>query len=194
MEFASKLRWILVIAVMVIALILICWGLFSIARNTFGNNEEAEVVEQEEFTLDSIGTASYTVDGPVVANEKQRSYRIDVSENVVSMKVYGSYGSFLITEQSYPNTTESYIAFMKALDNANVSERARGTTEEDDYKEVGVCASGKRFIVQLDTAIRRWSTSCGGRQGTAGFSMAPVGSLFQRQVPDFSTLNKGTGL
>jgi hypothetical protein len=194
MEFASKLRWILVITVMVIVLILISWGLYSIAQNTFGSNDENVTVQQEEIAIQSVNTASYSVDGPVVASDKHRSYRIDVSENVVTMRVYGGYGSFIITEQSYTNTTESYTAFLSALDNANVTERARGTTTEDDYAEVGVCASGRRFILELDTAVRRWSTSCAGNQGTAGFSMPPVATLFQRQVPDFSTLNKGTGL
>ncbi len=194
MEFASKLRWILVIAVISIALILVCWGLFSIARNTFGGDSTTTTEEQEEFALEATATASYTVDGPVVANNAHRSYRINVSENVVSMTVYGGYGSFVITEKSYTNTPESYAAFLSALDNADITARARGTTSEDDFNEVGVCASGRRFIVELDTSLRRWSTSCSGGQGTAGFSMPPVGTLFQRQVPDFSTLNKGTGL
>lgn len=194
MEFASKLRWILVIAVMVIALILVCWGLFSIAQNIFSGNDEVTTEQQVDFALSSTSVASYSVIGPVVAAEAQRSYRIDVSSSVVSMKVYGNYGSVLLTEKSYTNTAESFVAFTSALSNANATALARGATEEVEFTDIGVCATGRKFIVEFDSTLRRWATSCAGNQGTAGFPMSPVGSLFQRQVPDFSTLNKGTGL
>jgi hypothetical protein len=194
MELASKLRWILVIAVMVIALILVSWGLFSIAQNIFTVDETQTEQQETEVSVESVSTASYTVDGPVVANNLHRSFRIEVSENVVTMRVYGGYGSFLISENSYPNTAESYAVFMSALENENISSRAKGTTPDDDFSEVGVCATGRKFIVELDKELRRWSTSCNNREGTAGFNMQAVGTLFQLQVPDYNTIVSGTGL
>ncbi len=191
MELASKLRWILVIAVTAIALILVCWGLLSIARNTFGG-DDIPTEQQEETTLESTNTASFSVDGPVVANSLHRSYRIDVSERVVTMTVFGSYGASVLDSKSYQNTSVSYNTFLSALDNADVTARARRTSSADDFQEVGVCASGSRFVLELDEDLRRWSTTCG--DGTAGFDMSAVESLFQLQVPDFDTLIGDTGL
>lgn len=199
MEFASKLRWILVIVVSVIFLILVCWGLYSIARNTFSPNDEdgTSVSEQEqvdEGSVRSTARAVYTVDGPIVANNEHRSYRIEVTNNSVVMKVYSGYGSSVIAESSYPNTSDSYTAFLSALSNANVTALARGASDQDEFAEIGACATGRKFIVELDSTLRRWSTSCNRVQGNAGFTMSQVGSLFQRQVPDYSTLVRGTGL
>lgn len=195
MEFASKLRWFLVVITMVIFLILVGWGLYSIARNLFNSNatNTTDTVIVDE-SLDYIGTARIYVDGRVVANSDHRSYSIDVSSGVVTMKVYSSYGQNVIKEQSYKNTSEAYTTFMNALASYNVPDRINGTTEEDDYQESGVCPTGQRYILELDNSIRRWSTSCSANQGTAGFSMSRVLTLFQRQVPDFNDLISGVRL
>ena len=197
MEFASKLRWVIVGLVAILVLILIGWGLFTIAQNVFNPSRGEDLNANAAFTetdVKSTGSARFIVDGPVVANEEHRSYEIAVSQNVVSMKVYKNYGGVLIAQKSYPNTSDSFDAFLSALDNYNITARTKKTTVDNDFEELGVCPSGKRYIVELDESIRRWSTSCSNKQGTAGFSMSRVRSLFQKQVPDYRELNRGSGL
>ena len=198
MEFASRLRWILVIAVTIIALILIVWGLFTIASNIFrGNNDNQVDIEQidvDRSTVQATAVAAYKVIGPVVANEDQRSYTIVVSANTVTMKTFSSFGKTLIAEKSYTNTPIAYESFLSALANANVTALQRNASTEFTFEDQGVCARGRKFFVELDTSIFRWSTSCGNKEGNAGFSMSPVSSLFQRQVPDFSTVKSGLGI
>ncbi len=193
MEFASKLRWFLVIIAVVLFMVLIGWGLFSIARSLFdsgsGNSNnstgQSQIID-EEVRLTS--QASYILTGRVVANSEQRSYQIDVSSSVVSMTVYGSYGQKVIREKSYTNTPEAYSAFLASIDNLGVENRLNGTNTEDDFAEEGKCPGGYTYVVELDNAIRRWTTSCSDIPGTAGFNMNSVKTLFQRQVPDFREL------
>lgn len=190
MEFASKIRWFIVITVVILFLVLVGWGLYSIARNIFDSNsgQNQDIVAIEEDTLDYVSTARIYVDGRVVANSEHRSYSVEVSSGVVTMKVYSSYGQNVIREKSYTNTSEAFDNFINALASYNVPDRIDGTTEDDDYNESGVCPTGKRYILELDSEIRRWSTSCSSKEGTANFSMSKVLSLFERQVPDYDDL------
>ncbi len=197
MEFASKLRWIVFISIAAVFLILIGWGLFSIAQSIFTPNTDNNNVVTEELNIEVINTAQtavFRVEGPVVANEEHRSYEISVAENVVSMKVFQGYQDKVIAEKSYQNTTEAYDVFLSALTILDVNQREKGTDREDDKNDDGFCPSGRRFIVELDSDLRRWSTSCSSKQGTAGFNMISVRNLFQKQVPDFRDLVRGTGL
>lgn len=196
MEFASRLRWALVLLAVVISLILVSWGLFSIARNIFDRDggNPALIEQSTIYEVESAATARFITDGPVVANQEHMSYEIEISANVVSMRVYKSYGQTLVTEKSYQNTEEAYQTFLSALDKLDITSRKKNTTVDDDDAEQGVCATGKRYIVELDNDVRRWSTSCSSKQGTAGVSMGSVRSLFQKQVVDFRELTRGTGL
>ena len=196
MEFASKVRWILVITFSVIALILVGWGLFSIANNLFRSNETTttQADPSMDFLIESTKTATYTVSGPVVANENHRSYTITVSESTVTMKTYKSYGQVQLGEKSYTNTPTAYKAFLSALTNANVTAMRRNSTTDTNFADKGVCATGRKFIVELDSSLSRWSTSCDTKQGNAEFNMGRVANLFQRQVPDFGTLASGLGI
>jgi hypothetical protein len=110
------------------------------------------------------------------------------------MKVYKSYGQVLLDQKSYTNTAPAYDAFLSALENANVTALARNASTQIEFTDQGVCAKGRKFIVELDSAVRRWSTSCNKNEGNAGFSMSSVSVLFQAQVPDFSTLARGLGI
>jgi hypothetical protein len=197
MEFASRIRWILVIALSIIGIILVIWGLFTIASNIFRSSEssvDSTLIDSDRELVQSTGTALYRVEGPIVANEDHRSYIITVSSNNVTMKTFANYGKILLEEKSYPNTSVSYESFLSALSNANVTALARNASTEFTFEDQGVCARGRKFFVNLDANIMRWSTSCSEKEGNAGFNMGPVSTLFQKQVPDFNELNSGLGL
>jgi hypothetical protein len=196
MEFASRLRWILVMAFFVITLILVSWGLFTIASNIFRGNEAPDEASRADnsYLVESIAVATYRVEGPVVAAVDHRSYIIVVSSNVITMKTFSDYGKVLISEKSYTNTPVAFQSFLSALNNANVTAQARNTSTEFTFEDQGVCARGRKFFVDLDTSIFRWSTSCSAREGNAGFNMGPVSTLFQKQVPDFSDIVRGLGI
>lgn len=195
MEFASRLRWILVVTIFIIIVALLGWGLWSIASSIF-RPETTSVADNGESShvITSTSEAKFITDGRVVAREDHRYYEITVSSSTVTMKVFKGYGGETIAVKSYLNSAEAYNVFLSALDQMNVDARRTGTTSEDDYADQGVCPNGKRYIVELDNDVRRWATTCSRNDGTAGFSISPVRQLFQNQVPDYRELVRGTGL
>lgn len=198
MELVSRLRWIIIITIALVFLVLVGWGLYSIASNLFNpdrteETKQVEVANQQTEDVLSASYAQFTADGPIVASQDHRSYKIEVNKNLVTIKLYSGYGTQLLTEKSYTNNVEAYDAFLKSLVNIGVTERREGTDEDQDYEEQGVCPQGRRYIVSIDS-LRRWSASCSSKIGTAGFSMNAIQSLFERQVPDFRDVTRGTRL
>ena len=197
MEFASKLKWILIIFILLFVLILVGWGLSAVARSVFsGSNDKETVVveEQADTSINGVSTVSYTVDGPVVASSLHKSYKVEVSSSVVTMRVYSDFGQRVIAERSYINNETAYSNFVFSLERAKATARFEGTDEEDDKADQGVCPKGYRYILEIGDDIRRWTTSCDRTQGTAAGQMTTIRSLFNKQIPDYTSLIKGTGL
>lgn len=197
MEFVSKLRWVMVVFISLLLLVLVGWGLATIARGLFDDNSSSgSVPGEQDIALQALGADSvrYIVDGPVVASADHRSYMIEVTENVVVMRVFADYGQTVISEKSYRNNDVAYQTFVESLDNLNASARTRGTTVDDDVLEAGVCSAGRRHIVEVGDDVRRWRTNCEAFPGTAGGDMRAIRLLFSAQIPDFRDMIKGTGL
>ena len=198
MEFASRLRWIGIVFVFILSLILLGWGMYAIARNVFDANTDSSttqsVTEEDIYSVESAGEVVFKIEGPTVAADEHRSAKITIRPNTVTMTVFKNYGQEAIETKGYLNSDASYSAFLSAIAQANVLAREKGTDMDDDYAEDGVCATGRTYILELDNDIRRWSTSCSRDHGTAGFSMGAVQRLFERQVPDYRDLTRGTGL
>lgn len=197
MEFASKLRWVLVVFVLLFVLIFVGWGLSSIAKSVFNKNESkaTDIVLEEQTkqsSLEGVSVVRYTVDGPIVASADQRSYTIEITGSTVSMKVYSDYGQKVISEKSYANNSASFDNFLQSLEKADALARFKNTTSDDDLKDKGACPSGKRYIFEAGEDERRWTTSCDRSLGTAAGKMTTMRSLFIKQVPDFDSLVKGT--
>ena len=134
MDMGARIRWIIVIVVMLVFVGLVTWGLFSIAQNIFnrttgGSSSQATSadLEEAETVLSSAAVATYEVDGPVVANQDHRSYVITVTNAKTDIKLYERYGAKVVEQKSYPNTQESFDAFMAALANENVTAEKSGT-------------------------------------------------------------------
>lgn len=197
MEFASKLRWVLVIFILLFVLIFVGWGLSAVARSVFNrsSNDAAVVVDEfESSTLEGVSAVRYIVDGPVVASAEHRSYQIEISRNVVSMKLLSDYGQTVLAEKTYKNNSEAFDTFIFSLENANATARYESTDVEDDFADQGVCPDGRRYIIELGEDIRRWTTSCDRTQGTAAGKMTTMRGLFQKQIPDFKEMIKDTSL
>lgn len=199
MEFVSKLRWVIVILIVLVVLSVAGWGLATLARNLISSGDSTAKVQADpkSLTTQSATNASvvrYTEIGPVVASGEHRSYTIEVSRNVVMMRVYSDYGQKVVSEKSYKNDERAFEYFVEALDKQRVAARIKGTTESDDYDEVGACPAGRVHIVEIDDKVRRWTTSCNNVKGTAAGNIPAIRQLFSGQIPDFKELIKGTDL
>ena len=196
MELGSKLKWIVVVLLLLFVLVFVGWGLSSIARSIFNKKPEKTQVLVEENTpsLEGVSTVKYIVDGPIVASAEHRSYAVEVSKGTVSMKVYSDYGQKVVAEKTYTNNTESFSNFIQSLEKADALARFEGTNSDDDYADQGACPKGKRYILEVGSDERRWTTSCDRTEGTAAGKMTTMRELFIKQIPDFDALVKGTDL
>lgn len=196
MEFAAKIRWILVVGILLFILIFVGWGLSAIARSVFGGSETAQTDTElvQAVDLGDSRVVRYIVEGPTVASSEHRSYAIEITRNIASMKVYSDYGQKIVAEKSYTNNTEAFDTFIKSLENANATARYTGTDVEDDFADQGVCPTGRTYVLEIDQDVRRWTTSCDRKQGTAAGKMTTMRDLFSKQIPDFSDLLKDTTL
>jgi hypothetical protein len=139
--------------------------------------------------------ARFTTSGPVVASREQRSYTIEVNPNVVTITLYSDYGQKELDQKSYRNNQEAFDVFLKSLDAAGVSTRISGTNSEDDLLYEGQCATGRRYVVALDSDLVRWSVSCDTVSGTIKkSSMSTIRRLFNNQVPEAREFLEDTNL
>ncbi len=197
MEMIARLRWVIIAFFVLIFLILIGWGLSSIARSIFASDtpENVEQAEEQSAIVRETNVARFTVSGPVVASKEHRSYTVEVNPNVVVITLYSDYGQKELDQKSYKNNEQAYSVFLSALDVAEVTSRISGTNEEDDLLFEGQCSTGRRYIVALDDQLVRWSVSCNSQSGTiAKSNMSTIRRLFNEQVPGIEEILEDTGL
>jgi len=194
MEFASRLKWLIVVFVLLFVLVFVGWGLSAIARSVFSSGSSTAVEQVQGISVEDVDSIRFYVDGPIVASADHLSYKIEVSRQVVSMTVYSDYGQTVLKEKSYTNNDEAYQNLVDALEKANATARVKDTTAEDDQNDQGSCPAGKRYILELGDVERRWTTSCVTIKGTAGGKMKTIRTLMNKQIPDYTELVKGTKL
>lgn len=131
-------------------------------------------------------TVQYTVTGPVIAKEDQRSIRIKVSKDSRVVEVLQSYNAAVVKSQNLPNTKESFDAFIAALNGAGF---ASSVGPEGRGDEAQSCPLGRKFAFEIapgmSESFRSWSNSCGNKQGTFTGNQTTVQTLFQKQIPNY---------
>src|SRR6056297_711435 len=118
MEMIARLRWIIIAFFVLIFLILVGWGLSSIARSIFSSDAPRNIQAAEEISASvrQSSVARFTTSGPVVASSEHRSYTIEVNPNVVTITLYSDYGQEELDQKSYRNNQEAFDVFLKSLD------------------------------------------------------------------------------
>ena len=197
MEYGSRLRFALFTIGAIILLILSIWGVSSIAKSIFkgGSASKQPVVQTialEDYARPNTVT-KMTAEGPIVAEEKFKSYEINVAQDYREIKIYKGYNKSIVSSQRYPNNPEAYENFLKALKKANFTLKNKGSSED----EKGACATGARFIYQVDDdqkeAFRSWGTKCGSLGSSKGQGSA-IRNLFESQIPDFRDMAAETDI
>lgn len=183
----------LIIIILVVALVIA--ALVSIGRIFFTNSNTTNTPQSTESVLASVHDTSggrgvrWTVRGPIVADEKFRSYRIEISATDRTYTTYSGYLDQVIDTKTYPNNQRAYEQFIYALDKANIGQTRNA--KDTDFR--GVCATdGFAFIfdtLQGESSDHTlWTTSCKGSKGSMSASVPQVHALFVNQIPDFKPL------
>lgn len=135
---------------------------------------------------DYAGTDSVVqmlVDGPIIADENHRAYRITVGRTLVTVESLKGYQYQLIETKAYTNNQIAYTNFLRALD---ISGFSKGNKESKQTDPKGVCATGSRMSFKILSGASEvqnyWGTSCGS-QGNFKGNIPQVRSLFIKQIP-----------
>lgn len=187
---------ILPIIVIIIVVALVIAALVTAGRMMFAKNSASSKTQTEsqgkvvDAVLDRGETRSvrWTVRGPIVANEKFRSYQISISP---SKRIYTTYSGYLeevIDNKTYDNNANAYEQFVYALSNANVG--ASRNAKDTDFR--GVCATqgiAYKFETLADNNADNtlWSSTCKDSKGTLAADPLKVQALFVNQIPDFKS-------
>jgi hypothetical protein len=185
-------RIIPIVLVVVIVIIAIA-SLVSLARVVFFSGSTAKTTvgdTSQEALLNTTGR------GPIVADEKFRSYKIDISSDVRTIKTYTGYLDTIVDQNTLGNNIAAYDQFVHALDKANLTKGKQ--LEGDKNSTLGVCATGSVYdfsILSGDKVIKNlWTSTCNGSTGSLNASVTQLTNLFTNQIPGASLQISKIGL
>lgn len=180
---------ILVIAIVIAGLVSLGRLFFTGGGSTDATPESTESVLTAVKDTDNGRSVRWTVRGPIVADEKFRSYEITVSPSERKFITYSGYLDQVIDTHSYTNNTQAYEQFVYALDKAEIGQTRNA--KDTDFR--GVCATDG-FVYVFSTLSGEtpdhtlWTSSCRGSKGTMGANPVQLHALFVNQIPDFKPL------
>ncbi|HEY8992686.1 MAG TPA: hypothetical protein VIM37_02440 [Candidatus Microsaccharimonas sp.] len=181
---------IIPIVLVVVIIIIAIASLVSLARVVFfsGSSSTTTVADtsQEALLNTTVGhSVSMTVRGPIVADEKFRSYKIAISSDARTIKTYTGYLDTIVDQNTLGNNVAAYDQFVHALDKANLSKGKQ--LEGDKNVTLGICATGSVYdfsIMDGDTVVKDlWTSTCNGSTGSLNASVTQLTNLFTNQIP-----------
>lgn len=182
---------IVIVALVVAAIVTVGRVLFSSNGDTSQDNKKttSSVIEQAVLAQDSDRAVRWTVRGPIVGDEKFRSYQIIISPSTRTYVTYSGYLDQVIDTKTYSNNIKAYEQFVYALNKTDIA-KARDTKDADLR---GVCATNGlayefETLVNDDPDHTMWSSTCKDSQGTMTADPLQVQALFVNQIPDFRPL------
>lgn len=170
--------------------ILICIGLLWLAvllisravSGIFGSDTEEDVrpvASLVTYATSGAITELY-IDGPVIANQEHKAFRISVDRSQVKAERITGYEGQVVIQEVFPNSEASYAAFLSSLEKLGFTPGV-----PDDTDDRGHCPFGNRYIFTIndngEDIMHAWTTSCGG--GTYLGNRGSARSLFLKQVP-----------
>jgi hypothetical protein len=132
---------------------------------------------------------TFTVDGPIVANENYRSSTIIISSTGRKFTAYATYENQVVETYEYDNNTAAFTDFLNALQTVGSS----GAPNPTPSPSPGLaCPNGKRYFYTVtsgdDTVVSRQAATCGGGTASTVASPASANNLIKAQIPNINTL------
>jgi uncharacterized protein YpmB len=193
------LRILLVVFVFILVIALIINFIFG-GSNTSETSDSADAptsspAQQFADAATTDATVSFVTDGVINGNEQHRQIQIVVSKNARTLTIIQGYQGQVLSTQSFSNNTDAFSEFLSAIYAAGFTSE-RTNVEQTDMD--GQCSLGYRYIYS-STGISNvppslWTTTCSVKTGTFGGKVSTVNSLFQKQIPNYSSLVNGVSL
>jgi len=197
----SVSRFVPILLVIVITIVAVA-AVIAIGRALLGGGQSTEPTTDADegrtalLSSDVSRSVQLTVRGPIVADEKFRSYRITISPESRTMTTYEGYLEKSIDTKKFDNNTRAYEELIFALDKRKMMD---GTVTSDTQNDLrGVCASNKlyEFETQVngETVKKLWTSDCSGAPGTSEANVAEILDMFLKQIPDGKSMANSVGL
>lgn len=199
---SSFSRFIPIILVVVITLVAIA-AVIAIGRSLFGGGDQPaeqqkkiDIGKEALLSTDVNRSVRLTVRGPIVSEEKFRSYQITVSPNERIMTTYEGYLDKQIESKKLSNNSRAYEEFVYALDKRKMMEGVELDDQQNDLR--GICATGK--VYKMETLMggslvkSLWTSDCGGSKGSAKANVTEISEMFLKQIPDGKKIASTVGL
>lgn len=192
---------ILPIVLVVVIIIIAIASLVSLARVVFFSGSTTTTAQTDVSRDALLNTAvghsvTMTVRGPIVADEKFRSYKIDISSSARTINTYTGYLDTVVDQNTLGNSVAAYDQFVHALDKANLTKGKQ--LEGDKNNTLGICATGNVYdftILDGDTVVKDlWTSTCGGSRGSLDANVTQLTNLFTNQIPGASAQIQKIGL
>ena len=187
----SVSRFVPIVLVIIITIVAVA-AVITIGRALMGggnesNNRKQTTSETESDLLStSLGRGvRLTVRGPIVANEKFRTYQVTVKPDSRSLITYEGYLEKQLGAKNLDNNIKAYEEFVYALDKRKMMDSRKLKDEQNDLR--GICAKGKVYVFETlkngQTVSSVWTSDCGGSKGSAVANVNEVTDLFLKQIP-----------
>ena len=132
--------------------------------------------------------ASVDINGPINGQSIHNEAKISVSSSEVNLQVYQGYDGSVIKNETFPNSQNSYAAFLRALyiNGFDSTPKTNSVTSP-----VGICSSGDTYSFSLTLGstniVNAWQTNCLNDIYTYNGKLQYTLSLFEQQVPNYNS-------
>ena len=148
------------------------------------------------LTVDVSRAIQLTVRGPIVSEEKFRSYRVTIGPESREITTYEGYLGNVLETKKFDNNTRAYEELVFALDKRRMMDGRPLTEEQNDLR--GICASKQVYefetLVNGEAVQSLWTSDCDGSKGSALANVSEVIDMFLNQIPDGRKIVSGVGL
>lgn len=202
-SYNSFYRFVPVLLIIVVTIIIIAVVVMvGRALTGGGDNSRSETVTEVDesrtalLSTDLSRSVRLTVRGPIVADEKHRSYQITVGPQSRVMTTYEGYIETALESTKLQNNVRAYEEFVHALDKRQMMNGRSLSTSQNDLR--GICATG--MIYQFETLMNStvvkslWTSDCSGSKGSAEANVDEILSMFLDQIPEGAKMARSVGL
>ena len=148
----------------------------------------------ESYTNDPTAQIAMLIDGPVNAESKHNQVQVFINNTGTTINTFRGYNDQVINSKHYYLSVNGFHVLLRSLAYAGFME---GNSNPQLSEASGYCPTGNTYIFSLDDngkqLQRYWTTDCGGTHTYNGDFQLTL-SLFEAQVPDYSSLTSNLNL
>ncbi len=178
-----------------VVIFLILIAIFVIVVRSGDRPDQKASVARPTALVDYADTSAevrFTQVGSINARENHRVVQIIVGRDYRTITLFDGYQGNVMNSETLHNDQDAYQAFLSALHNSGYT---KTRVASRGVEVLGACPTGSRFYYDIiqgtETLQSLWGTSCSGIKGTYAGNNSTVQSLFQAQIPTYSTFVQG---